>query len=139
MELMSAGARAQYVVTTTARQLVSGMLFGGFFGLIAGAWSKRSLGGALAEARSSGRSWGSISAIYSGLHAASYAIRKKDDRMNTIIGACGSGAYFSNGGPRGALQGCVTFAAMSFLIEAMIAPKEQEVVEETDPAVILKK
>ena len=43
MELMSADARAEYALMTTARQLVSGVLFGGFFGLIAGAHSKRSL------------------------------------------------------------------------------------------------
>ncbi len=49
MEPTSTGVRAQYAVTTTARQLVSGMRFGGFFGLIAGAWSKRSLGGAHAR------------------------------------------------------------------------------------------
>ncbi len=82
---------------------------------------------------------GSISAMYIGTHAALFAMRKKDNRMNTIIGACDSGAYFSNGRLRAALQGCVTFAAvMVFLVVAMLAPKEQQMVEETDRVVILE-
>ncbi len=59
--------------------------------------------------------------------------------MNTVGAACGSGAYFSNGGLRDVLQGCATFAsAILPLVEAMLARKEQKGVEETDPMVILK-
>lgn len=140
IELASVGARVQFVLQTTAFQLVQGGALGGLFGFLSGAFSKRSLGIALSEARTNARSWGGISATYAGLQAASYAIRKKEDRVNSIVGACGSGAVFSaNGGPRAALQGCVSFAAISFLIEAMLMPKEEQMVEETDPAVILKK
>ncbi len=59
--------------------------------------------------------------------------------MNMIIEAYGFDAYSSNGGSCAALKGCVTVAAMLFLIKAILAPNEQEVVEEADPAVILKK
>lgn len=149
VELLGAGARAMHVVEVTSRNLVQGALFGGVFGLISGAWSTKTFGGAWKEARTNGRSWGAISAVYAGVQAASLAIRKKDDRFNSVVGACGSGATFSAPqGPRAALQGCVSFAAISYLIEVVTTPKEEEDEKingklaknsSDDPAVILKK
>lgn len=72
-----------------------------------------------------GRSWGGISAIYAGLQTASKVVRDKDDRFNSVVGACGSGAVFSmKNGPRGAAQGCVSFAALSYLIDVLASPKD---------------
>lgn len=150
VELLGAGARAMHVVEVASRNLVQGALFGGVFGLISGGWSTKSFGGAWKEARANGRSWGAISAVYAGVQAASLAIRRKDDRINSVVGACGSGATFSAAqGPRAALQGCVSFAAISYLIEALTTPKEEDEQIDNknsnsnknsdDPAVILKK
>ena len=106
------------------------MLLSGLFRLTAGTWSKWLLCVALTEACISGLPGAACLRC-----VAIFAIRKKDDRLNTISGAYGSGAFFSSGGHRTPLLECVTFvsSAMSFLIEAMLAPEEEEVVEETDP------
>lgn len=140
IELQGASARAMYVVEKAASNLATGAIFGGLFGLISGGFSKRSLQGALTEARTNGRSWASISATYAGLQAASLAIRRKDDRVNNVVGACGSGAAFAaHGGPAAALQGCVSFAAISYLIEAMTTPKEEAAQPPNDAAILNKK
>lgn len=117
--------RAIDVAVATMSNLLNGGIFGAFFGLISGAWTHRSLAGALGEARMNGKSWGGISGIYAGLQTASRVIRNKDDRMNNVVGACGSGAVFSlKNGPRAAAQGCVSFAALSYLIDVFTTPKD---------------
>ena len=83
---MSSGTRVQYVMMTRAGQQFSGLLLGRLFCFVAGAWSEQSCSDALARAIWRGLFWGRISAAYSGLHAASFAIREEDVRMNTIMG-----------------------------------------------------
>ncbi len=113
------------VIVAATSNLLNGAIFGGVFGMISGAWSQRSLSGALAEAKLNGRSWGSISGIYAGLQTASRVVRNKDDRFNNVVGACGSGAVFTaKNGPRAAAQGCVSFAALSYLIDVFTTPKD---------------
>jgi hypothetical protein len=113
------------VAISATSNLLNGAVFGAFFGLISGAWTHRSLAGAWGEAKMNGRSWGSISGIYAGLQTAARVIRNKDDRFNNVIGACGSGAVFTaKGGPRAAVQGCVSFAGLSYLIDVFTAPKD---------------
>lgn len=142
LELLRPAERAAQVALMTGANLVNGALLGGVFGLLAGGWSKRTFAGAFAEMRTNARTWGFISGTYAGLQMSARAIRGVDDRFNAVIGACGSGAAFSSkNGPRAALQGCVSFAAFSFLIDVMTTPKEAEVGKE-DPMsaeVILRK
>lgn len=134
--------RAIHVIVVTTSNLINGAVFGAIFGLISGAWSKRSFAGALTEAKANGRSWGAISGMYAGLQTASRVIRNRDDRWNSVVGACGSGAAFTaKGGPRAAFQGCVSFAALSYLIDAFTTPKEEDTSNEDpmSPEVILRK
>ncbi|KAI0566989.1 Tim17-domain containing protein [Gracilaria domingensis] len=92
---------------------------------------------AFAEAGNNLRSWAAISAVYAGLQTASKVIRNKDDRYNSVIGACGSGAtFYVRSGPRAAAQGCVTFAALSYLIDALVVPKEDP---NSDEAILRKR
>jgi hypothetical protein len=122
---LTAAERAVDVAVAAVSNLLNGGIFGAFFGLISGAWTHRSLAGALGEAKVNGKSWGGISGIYAGLQTASRVIRNKDDRFNNVVGACGSGAVFSaKQGPRAAAQGCVSFAALSYMIDVFTAPKD---------------
>lgn len=134
---LSPTERALQVFVAASSNLFNGFIFGGLFGLVSGAWSTRSFRGAFAEARSNGKSWGTISAVYAGLQTASKVIRGRDDRYNAIVGACGSGAAFSiKGGPAAAAQGCVSFAALSYLIDMLTASK---IDDQSDEAILNKK
>lgn len=116
--------RCVHVFAATTTNLLNGFIFGGLFGLVSGAWSKRNVRAALAEANSNGKSWATISAVYAGLQTAAKVIRQKDDKYNAIVGACGSGAAFSlKNGPASAAQGCVTFAALSYFLDSLTASK----------------
>lgn len=85
-------------------------------------------------------SWGGISGIYAGLQTASRVIRNKDDRVNNVVGACGSGAVFSlKNGPRAAAQGCVSFAALSYMIDVFTTPKDVAKEGMSDEDVLRKK
>lgn len=139
---LSAGERIMDVAVATTSSLLNGGIFGGLFGLVSGAWSTRSFAGAFGEARTNGVSWGGISGIYAGLQTASRVVRNKDDRVNNVVGACGSGAVFSlKNGPRAAAQGCVSFAALSYLIDVFTTPKDvgKEADALSDAAVLRKK
>lgn len=122
---LSATERVVDVAVAATSNLLNGGIFGAFFGLISGGWTTRSLAGAFSEARVNGKSWGGISCIYAGLQTASRVVRNKDDRFNNVVGACGSGAVFSaKSGPRAAAQGCISFAALSYLIDVFTTPKD---------------
>lgn len=122
---LTAAERVVDVAVAATSNLLNGGIFGAFFGLVSGGWTTRSLGGAFSEAKVNGKSWGGISCIYAGLQTASRVVRNKDDRMNNVVGACGSGAVFSaKNGPRAAAQGCVSFAALSYLIDVFTTPKD---------------
>eukprot|EP00871_Galdieria_phlegrea_P004944 jgi/Galph1/5450/GphlegSOOS_G4075.1 len=113
------------VASATGLSFANGAFMGGLFGLVQGGISSKSFGGAFKEAVISGRTWGGISAVYACLQSASKVIRGRDDKYNNVVGACGSGAFFSwNGGLRAALQGCISFALFSYLIDMFLSPKE---------------
>lgn len=123
--------RVIHVFVATTSNLINGFIFGGLFGFISGAWTKRSLRGAFAEARGNGKSWAAISAVYAGLQTASKVIRRKDDRYNAIVGACGSGAVFSaKNGSVAAAQGCVTFAALSYFLDSLTSTRQEDMSDE---------
>lgn len=131
--------RVVHVFAATTTNFVNGFLFGGIFGFVSGAWSKRSIKGAFAEAGGNGKSWAGISAVYAGLQTASKVIRRKDDRYNAIVGACGSGAVFSaKNGPSAAAQGCVTFAALSYFLDSLSSSSTPPA-NQTDEEILNKK
>jgi hypothetical protein len=112
------------VCSATALSFANGAFMGGIFGLVQGGLSSKSFGGAWKEAALSGRTWGGISAIYACLQSASKVVRGRDDKYNNVVGACGSGAFFSwNNGFRAALQGCISFALFSYLIDMFLSPR----------------
>ncbi|GJQ12569.1 hypothetical protein GpartN1_g4360.t1 [Galdieria partita] len=116
--------KVMQVCSATALSFANGAFMGGIFGLVQGGVSSKSFGGAWKEAAISGRTWGAISAIYACLQSASKVVRGKDDKYNNVVGACGSGAFFSwNNGFRAALQGCISFALFSYLIDMFLTPK----------------
>jgi Tim17/Tim22/Tim23/Pmp24 family len=122
---LTATERVVDVAVAATSNLLNGGIFGALFGLVTGAWTHRSFAGAFGEAKMNGKSWGGISCIYAGLQTASRVIRNKDDRFNNVVGACGSGAVFTaKNGPRAAAQGCVSFAALSYLIDVFATPKD---------------
>lgn len=132
--------RAVEVVVATTSNLLNGAIFGALFGFVSGVWSTRSLRGALAEARSNGRSWGAISGVYAGLQTAAKVLRNREDRFNSVVGACGSGAAFTaKAGPRAALQGCASFAALSYLIDMFTSPTDRNEDPLSDEAILRKK
>ena len=143
LEDLNAIEKSVQVLVVSVSNLFNGAVFGAFFGAISGAWTRRSFHGALGEARVNALSWGGISAVYAGLQMASRVIRNKDDRINSVVGACGAGATFTaKSGPTAALQGCVSFAALSYLLDAIITPKEADLDTEkkdSDEAILRKR
>mmetsp|Transcript_3220 Transcript_3220/g.9821 ORF Transcript_3220/g.9821 Transcript_3220/m.9821 type:complete len:202 (-) Transcript_3220:368-973(-) len=118
----TATQKAITVATLTASSFLNGLIFGGLFGLVSGAWSTKSWAGAWANAKTSGMSWGGLSATYSGLQSLATAIRDKQDKYNNIIGACGSGALLSlPSGPQAALRGCASFSLFAYFFDAFFS------------------
>lgn len=116
-------ARVKEVFTTSTSAALSGSIFGLLFGLVSGTVGRKGVGPTIAAAQAQARSWGGVSAVYSGLQTAAKVARAKNDRWNNVIGACGSGAAFScasGGGPRAALQGCASFALFSYVIDGLV-------------------
>lgn len=116
-------ARVKEVFTTSTSSALSGSIFGLLFGLVSGTVGRKGVGPTLAAAQAQARSWGGVSAVYSGLQTAAKVARARNDRWNNVIGACGSGAAFScasGGGPRAAVQGCVSFALFSYVIDGLV-------------------
>eukprot|EP00177_Eucheuma_denticulatum_P008384 GFKZ01015252.1.p1 GENE.GFKZ01015252.1~~GFKZ01015252.1.p1 ORF type:complete len:191 (-),score=23.67 GFKZ01015252.1:962-1513(-) len=131
--------RVVEVALATTSNLLNGAIFGALFGFVSGMWSTKSLSGAFSEARNNGRSWGAISGVYAGLQTFAKVVRNREDRYNAVIGACGSGAAFTaKGGARAAVQGCVSFAALSYLIE-MLAGGAVKDVGLSDEEILRKK
>lgn len=127
ISLMSPAERVAHVVATTTSNLINGCVIGAIFGFVSGVWSTRSFSGAFREAGTMAKSWASISAIYAGIQTTAKVLRGKDDRYNAIVGACGSGAFFqARAGPTSAAQGCVSFAALSYLIDSLTASKKTD-------------
>lgn len=124
----------------TTSNLLNGAIFGALFGFVSGVWSTRSLRGALVEARNNGRSWGAISGVYAGLQTAAKVVRNREDRFNAVVGACGSGAAFTaKAGPRAAMQGCVSFAALSYVIDMLTSGQGKGEDPMSDEAILRKK
>lgn len=137
LSALTPAERVIQVFVATTSNLINGFIFGGLFGFVSGAWSKRSLRGAFSEAGGNGKSWAAISAVYAGLQTASKVIRRKDDRYNSIVGACGSGAAFSaKNGTVAAAQGCVTFAALSYFLDSLTSVRQDDM---SDEAILEKK
>lgn len=137
VSLMTPAERVVHVFVATTSNLINGFFIGSIFGFFSGAWGTRSFGGAFREAKTMGKSWAGISAIYAGLQTAAKVIRGKDDRYNALVGACGSGAAFqAHAGPASAAQGCVSFAALSYLIDSLTAPKQDD---QSDEAILNKR
>lgn len=137
---LSPSERAAEVIVATTSNLLNGALFGAFFGLVSGLWSTRSFRGALSEARSNGKSWGAISGVYAGLQTLARVVRNRDDRYNAVIGACGSGAAFTmKAGPRAAVQGCVSFAMLSYFIDVLAGSGKRSDKEMSDEEILRKK
>lgn len=128
-------ARVKEVFTTSTSSALSGSIFGLLFGIVSGTVGRKGVGPTLAAAQAQARSWGGVSAVYSGLQTAAKVARAKNDRWNNVIGACGSGAAFScasGGGPRAAVQGCVSFALFSYVIDGLVPSTGGDPATKTD-------
>ncbi|PVG00893.1 mitochondrial import inner membrane translocase, subunit Tim17/22 [Serendipita vermifera] len=69
----------------------------------------------------SGRSFGRVGALYSGVECVIESYRAKNDMTNAIGGGFVTGAILARkSGPRGALAGAVGFAAFSTAIEMFL-------------------
>ncbi|KAG8813041.1 Mitochondrial import inner membrane translocase subunit tim22, partial [Serendipita sp. 399] len=69
----------------------------------------------------SGRSFGKVGALYSGVECVIESYRAKNDMTNAIAGGFVTGGILArNSGPRAALAGAVGFAAFSTAIEMFL-------------------
>ncbi|PXF42652.1 Mitochondrial import inner membrane translocase subunit TIM22-2 [Gracilariopsis chorda] len=138
LNALTPSERLLEVLLATSSSMLNGAVFGAIFGFFSGLWTNRgAFRPALSEAGANLRSWGAISAVYAALQTASKVIRNRDDRFNSVIGACGSGAtFYLRSGPRAAAQGCVTFAALSYVIDALVVPKDDP---DSDEAILRKR
>ena len=76
------------------------------------------------EVGTSSRSWGKnlavIGAVFSCTECFVEKARGRSDRWNPVAGGCITGAVLAHGsGPTGMAFGCGTFAAFSYVIEAL--------------------
>lgn len=141
MQPLTAVEGSFLVAVETTRQALTGLALGSLAGLGSGLWNKRGFNTTLQDMRSSGLSFGFVSAVYAGVSTAARLIRGKEDRYNSTIASCASGgAFYAKGGPRAMVQGCVTFAAFSYFIDMFFTPKEQKMLDDTrTPEEILRK
>lgn len=67
-----------------------------------------------------GKSWGKLSAAFSGFHVLTKCVRGgKEDRWNSIVGSGMAGAYLHQGGGgwQGRLQSAVTYSSFTYVID----------------------
>jgi hypothetical protein len=145
-------ANAVEVGVTTASSYVSGGLFGYFIGgamglpglarksVESGAGGvasplksaapnagmkeiQRRIGDWNGKALAQGKSWGALSASFSGFHALARVCRGgKEDRWNSILGSAATGAYLSRqGGPQAMLQGASSYAGFTYILDNLFA------------------
>lgn len=134
-------ATAVEVGITTAGSYLSGGVFGYVWGGVSGSPSLfkplENAGGAGAQpqrkfaqlqsklaslngaACTQAKSWGELSAAFSGCHALTRCVRGgKEDRWNSIVGSGLAGAYLNKGaGVQGMLQGGMTYASFTYVID----------------------
>lgn len=77
------------------------------------------LGNLNSKALSTGKSWGELSAAFSGFHALARVVRGNvEDKWNGILGSACTGAYMSRkGGPNAMVQGAATYASFTYLLD----------------------
>lgn len=77
------------------------------------------LGKLNSKALTTGKSWGELSAAFSGFHALARVARGNvEDKWNGVIGSACTGAYMARkGGPNAMVQGAATYASFTYLID----------------------
>jgi hypothetical protein len=133
-------ATAVEVGITTAGSYLSGGVFGYVWGGVSGSPSlfkplENAGGGAQPQRKfaqlqsklaslngaacTQAKSWGELSAAFSGCHALTRCVRGgKEDRWNSIVGSGLAGAYLNKGaGVQGMLQGGMTYASFTYVID----------------------
>lgn len=77
------------------------------------------LGNWNSKALSTGKSWGELSAAFSGFHALARVARGNvEDKWNSVLGSACTGAYMSRkGGPNAMVQGAATYASFTYLLD----------------------
>eukprot|EP00560_Eucampia_antarctica_P009083 CAMPEP_0197827494 /NCGR_PEP_ID=MMETSP1437-20131217/4251_1 /TAXON_ID=49252 ORGANISM="Eucampia antarctica, Strain CCMP1452" /NCGR_SAMPLE_ID=MMETSP1437 /ASSEMBLY_ACC=CAM_ASM_001096 /LENGTH=267 /DNA_ID=CAMNT_0043428343 /DNA_START=151 /DNA_END=954 /DNA_ORIENTATION=+ len=129
-------ANSVEVGIVTAGSFLSGGVFGYFIG---GAMSvptlfkpsptvnnnlmnaiRNKLANANSSALTQGKSWGQLSAAFSGFQALAKMCRgNKDDKWNGILGSACAGAYLNRqGGPQGMIQSGASYAGFTYMIDA---------------------
>lgn len=103
--------------TTSATQNASANARGGLSEI------QRRVGSWNSHAFARGKSWGEVSASFSGFHALTRAARGGvEDRWNGIVGSAFAGAYLSRkGGPQAMLQGAYSYAGFTYVLDVVFA------------------
>ena len=110
--------------------VASGVL-GGLAGLVYGGVAKRSLEAARVEGRKFFFTWGLFGAVYNLGMGLARSVRGRQDKYNSVIAACMSGAVFGREqGPPGMLAGCVQFAGFTYLLETFLVQPQQRKLED---------
>lgn len=84
---------------------------------------QRRIGSWNSQALAQGKSWGQLSASFSGFHALTRVARGGvEDRWNGILGSALTGAYLSRkGGPQAMIQGAYTYAGFTYVLDFVFA------------------
>lgn len=80
-----------------------------------------------ARSVSTGKNFGKVGAMFSGIECGIEGLRAKNDAGNGVAAGCVTGAILArNGGPQAAAIGCAGFAAFSAAIEMWLrSPKDE--------------
>lgn len=126
-DMMPLNEKFLLVAIESATQGFTSGVLGGFAGLVYGGVTQRSLLAARTEGAKFFKTWGMFGAVYNLGMGVSRTVRGKQDKYNSVIAACASGAVFGREqGARGMLGGCAQFAGFTYLLETFLVSPQQQ-------------